>query len=245
MATRTTLGRIERARVLLAAAGNGELSLKLERIGYDSAALGQGHALYIACDKSFHAVDAAAGAKERCTEAVVAQRRKVRRQYNALAQTADAIFAEDQGVLRILGLVARRRAPSAPAVGSTAGASAPGIRRSPMGIDSQGLLIANARHLYESLFQHPEFMAELAKVGYDEARLHQERLDLGTLEAFDVEQERLKAAAKGCTSEHKAALLALRKWMARFEGVVRPALRDHPDLLDSLGLRRRGRRAAA
>ena len=246
MSNRSTLAILDRARLLLTATGNGELSQLMPRLGFDTAALAHGHELYNTCEQLRVAADNAIGAKEACTTAVTQQTRKVQRQYTRLSRSAKGIFAEDRTALQTLGLVTRRRAVT-PAQAADAGDEAAplAVKHTRRPSEAQSVFLGNARQLYDGALGHPNILAELAKYAYPEARLRQERLDLGTLEAFDAEHERLKAVAKARTAEQQAAVKALQKWMSRFATIVSPALADRPDLLRSMGIKPAGRSAAA
>lgn len=247
MTTVSNMAIVERARVLLAATGNGELSLTLQERGIDAALLQLGHVLYERCDQTYRVASDAYAARTECTAALQSKSADVRDHYKKLAQTARAIYAKDRGMQQRMGIthlhrIIARPSMAQPADGSTEQPSIKTVRRETAGLD---IFLSSARHLYATVLDHPAIQAELAKAGYTVERLHQERMNLATLESFDVEQERLKAVAKARTVEHSAAVAELQEWLSRFSGIVMPALSDRPDLLMAMGLKPRGRKAAA
>jgi len=211
--------QLERARLILSAApGDPELAARLAQVGYDAAALQAGQALYEASGGARTAAYAAHGDQLGATGTVAARRQRAEANYNTLAQVARTVFAGDADALATLGL-----------------AKAAG-RRS----QSQAAFLDRARVLYAAALADPALQAALTPVGYPASRLHSERVDVQALEAADVTQEQRKAEAKAHAAAQRAALTQLNAWVARFSGIVAPALRDRPDLLGKLGLKPHG-----
>lgn len=239
MTKRSNQEKIERARLIISAATNGELSLKLQQLGIAPEILQEGQALCLHCDTTQRSQAAAHAASIECTQAVRTQTSTVQTQYANLVKTARAIFRGDRAAQQRLGIVSRRRAAVPVAVDTATPHTddAPTTRRAARVTDSLAIFLNSARQLYDSALHHAPTLEALAKFGYAQQRMERERNDVATLEVFDVEQERLKAVAKASTAEHYAAVDALHTWTMRFEGVVVPALSDRPDLVNAMGLK--------
>lgn len=228
--------QLDRARQLLTAAADPELSDRLGEVGYGPSAIADGQALYNAAIAARGGTHAAHGDQLGSTLNVDALRDKVEEQVSALTQTARTVFSANPDALETLGLRLGGRATP-----QTTGGEAPAAPEAPPAAPrrrsrSQAALLDNARVLYAAALSDPTLAPMLQSVGYSRARLEAERADVAALEATDVTQEGRKATAKARTADQRAALEALNDWIERFRGIVKVALRDRPDLLDKLGL---------
>jgi hypothetical protein len=240
----TIANQIERARVILTvAASNAQVQERLALVSYDAETIKVGQSLYDACMSARRAAHAARGDCIQATAATRALRRRVEEQYATLAQIMRAAFAENSEMLVGLGLRTNRR----PAAGTSVplepepGNDPLAGKRARRASGAQARFFDRARQLYDGVLASKTLLAELAQLNYPLERLQRERDDLRALELADVVQGQQQAAAKASTAVQRESLAALQRWVARFSGIVKPALKDRPDLLNSMGLRVRGR----
>lgn len=237
--------RLERARLILSAAtSNVELQDRLIQLGYDSNALQSGQHLYEECLAIRAATHSARGDKRGSTATANELQERVNRQYVTLSRIARTIFNHDIDAKQTLGLHLKRRvgglSTSAEELAPDAPTTLPKRIRK-QGSNSRTAFLDRARVLYNNALTHPEILAELEKVGYPRTRLERERADLLALETADATQEQHKATSKATTTEQRARLAELQAWVARFTGIVVPALHDRPDLLQMMSLGKKSR----
>lgn len=243
MARQTFAEQVERARRIVSiAAADAELQARLAQVGYDDDALKQAQTLYNGVLNARTSTHAAHGEQLGATGGVAALREQVQAQVSALTQIARTVFAGNADALEALGLRLGERAtpqttPAPRADEFVVLADVPTEPPRPRQRSrSQAALLDRARTLYNGALANAAIMAELKRVGYTRERLEGERADVAAWEAQDIAQEGRKATAKATTAQQREALDALNNWLSRFRGIVRPALRDRPDLLDKLGV---------
>ena len=236
MTRQTIADQLEKARIILQGARNGdtELQARLTAVGYTADALLAGYRLYEEAGGARINAYAERGDQKGATANLNDLRDKAEGQYKTLSQIANTVFAADPDARRTLGLdvitPAVRRIP--PVEGEP---PAP-----PRNSKAQAVFLDQARMLYQGALAQPALVTALAAVGYPETRLEAELADITALEAADIQQEAQKAEAKAGTAAQKAALTQLNEWVKRFSGIVVPALKDRPDLLAKMGLKARG-----
>jgi hypothetical protein len=232
--------QLEEARRVLDGARDGgpELAARLAQVGYDTAALSAGRTLYEASGGAVTAAFSERGDQFGATTTVTALRKKVEGQYKTLEQIATTVFKDKPDATKSLGLGDGQKARPRKAATTADGAAIepPASRLS----NAQAAFFVRARILYGNALKDQDIAAELAKVGYSQTRLEAEFGDLTALEVADTKQESEKAEAKGSTAAQKAALTQLNDWISRFSGIVVPALKDRPELLEKMGLKVRG-----
>lgn len=237
--------RLERARLILSAAtSNIELQDRLIQLGYDADALQSGQHLYEECLAARAATHSTRGDKRGSTATASKLQERVDAQCKTLRRIARTIFKDDIDAQQTLGLQVRGRAGTAPTAVATPTADIPedpAKRTRRQSSKSRAAFLDNARVLYNNALTHPEILAELEKVGYPRARLERERADLFALETADATQEQHKATSKATTIQQRARLAELQAWVARFTGIVVPALHDRPDLLQMMSLGKKSR----
>ena len=234
--------QLENARRILSGARDGgpELADRLAQVGYDATTVRAGRALYEAADEALTATRSERGDQFGATTTVTALREKVEGQCKTLEQIAATVFKNNPDATKSLGLGEGQKARPRKVAAATDGAATkpPASHLS----RAQAAFFVRARILYGNALKDQDIAAELAKVGYPQPRLEAEFGDLTALEAADIKQEGEKAEAKGSTAAQKAALTQLNDWISRFSGIVVPALKDRPELLDKMGLKVRGGR---
>ena len=233
--------QLENARRIVSGARDAdqELANRLAQVGYDAAALSAGRALYEAADEALTATRSERGDQSGATATVTALRKKVEGQYKALEQIATTVFKGNPDATKSLGLGEGQKArPRKAATTAEDGTpiEPPASRLS----NAQAAFFVRARILYGNALKDQDIAAELVKVGYPQTRLEAEFGDLTALEDADTKQESEKAEAKGSVAAQKAALTQINDWISRFSGIVVPALKDRPELLDKMGLKVRG-----
>lgn len=236
MARQTIADQLERARIILQGARNGdtELQTRLAAVGYTTEALTAGYRLYEAAGGARIDAFAERGDQKGATATLNDLREKAEGQYKTLAQIANTVFAADPDARRTLGLdVITPAVPRVPPVEGEPPAP-------PRNSKAQAVFLDQARVLYQGALAQPALVTALTAVGYPATRLEAELADITALEAADIQQEAQKAEAKAGTAAQKAALTELNAWVKRFTGIVVPALKDRPNLLDKLGLKTRG-----
>ena len=188
-----------------------ELLSLVAAYGYGAARLGEGQRLYDAAVAAVDARVAASGAARLATAQAHAAERRAWASYQALAQLARAVFQHEPARSTTLGLVGH----------------------TPRG--TSGFLAA-AGTLFANALGVAPIGATLADYGYDAARLERE---LAVVRAFDQAyraQVVAFGAARRATSERRAALAALSRWVAQYLKIARIALRDQPTLIEKLGI---------
>ena len=211
-----------------------ELRSRLDGLGFTVLALQDAHELFVRAGGQRIAAFVEHGEQVKATVDLNAQRELVDRQYSQAAQIGKTVFADQPDALDTLDLQTHYATPPAQPGGEPLPPQA--VRPS----RAQAEVIGRAQRFYSGLLAKPDWVAQMAAVGYNAVRLQKELADVTTLQNADVVQEREKGEAKGATASQKAALAELRAWVKRFKGIVVPALNDRPDLLKALGLKSRG-----
>jgi hypothetical protein len=212
-----------------------ELKARLTAVGYTEAVLNAGYALHVAAGGQLINAFAEHGQQLKSTLDLNALRDTLDRQYSLLAQISKTVFTAQPDVLATLGLQTRYATPAA------VDGQSPPDPKPVQPSQAQAEVIGRARRLYAGIIAQPDWVAQLAPVGYTLVRLQKELDDVTALENADVEQEREKGEVRGAKAKQTAALVELRAWVRRFTGIVIPALSDRPDLLSQLGLKPKGR----
>jgi hypothetical protein len=95
--------------------------------------------------------------------------------------------------------------------------------------------LGQAETLYQGLAADPSLLAEMAKFGYDLAKVQAEAGLVAAVRAANVGQEREKGEAQAATKARDALLAELDEWLADFKAVAQVALADSPQQLEMLG----------
>lgn len=188
--------------------------------GYNAAVLNEGKRLY---DVASAAVDnqAAAASKLRiATDQVQEAERQAQISYQRLAKTVRAIFPANASELKALEMTSRMP-------------------------KENSAFITAALTLFNNAIKVSEIATVLARYGYDEQTLTDEREHVRVLQQTIRAQAIAKGAAKEATRVQNEALAALQQWVARYIKIARIALSERPALLDTLGLATRRRVSAA
>lgn len=192
----------------------------LGEYGYQSQKLSEGKALYETADVAVKKQVALYGDQKEATARLQSAEKAARVAYQNLAQVARAAFARDKAKLSILGL------------------DKPMPKPLPLFITMATALFDNASHTRE--------IAEaLASYGYTTEKLSKERGKIVELMVAEQSQEAAKGAAQNATFEQNRAMEALDYWMSAFVKVAKVALREHPQLLEKLGILKRTNKTPA
>ena len=202
------------------ALSDAQIGALLGEYGYQTAKLSEGKTLLETADLSVKKQVAAHGDQKDSTARFLSAEKTARTAYQNLAQVARAAFARDKAKLAVLGLNAAM--PKA----------------LPLFLTMATALFDNASHTAE--------IAEVLKsYGYSAEKLSKERGKIVELSAANQAQESAKGAAQQATFEQNRAMEALDYWMGGFVKVAKVALRDQPQLLEKLGILKRGGKTAA
>jgi len=107
------------------------------------------------------------------------------------------------------------------------------------------LFITMATALFDNASHTAEIADTLKSYGYTTDKLSKERGKIVELTAANAAQESAKGAAQQATFEQNNAMEVLDYWMGGFVKVAKVALREQPQLLEKLGILKRGGKTAA
>jgi hypothetical protein len=192
------------------AQGDAEVSALLSPRGYDAAKLAEGLALQEAAQSGFSARQEAIAAQQRATAGLLSAQAEARQVLADFRETARGVF-KDNAARAGLGLVGT------------------------VPIDLQEMITA-ARTSYNAALRNPEYLAQLSKYGFPQAKLESAKAMLDSLESADNAQEVAKARSVRATEERDAAAKALKAWISQFRAIAKVATRGRPDLLKKIGL---------
>jgi hypothetical protein len=208
----TIARRLHRAQqLILTTSRNYEIRALIAAQGYNDKDLADGQALYDAAVKAVQLQAAKAGGQRYATDQAQLAERAARVAYQNLVLAARAIFGPN---------TPERKALSVNGTMPTTTAA----------------FLAAAITLFDNALNLPDIGANLARRGFDQARLQQGR------EALTHYQERLQAQASAKSSTRqaaaaqRAALTALHQWTGEYSAFATIALRERPDLLRELGI---------
>jgi hypothetical protein len=200
--------------------GDTELQSLVAGYGYPAEKIQQGRQLYQAAADAVNQQNVAAGVQRQATARARAAEQGARAHYQALAQVARAVFLRDTATREMLGLKGKTPATTA------------GFK-------------AAADQLFDNALNIATIGTTLALYGYDRERLLRERGAIKKFGEADQAQVAAMGAAQQATREQKAALAALKDWLAQYLKIARVALRDKPELYVKLGGVARSTRTAA
>ena len=213
--------RLARANVAISnALSDAQIGKLLGEYGYQTQKLSEGKTLLEAADLAVKRQVAAHGDQKEATARFLSAEKTARTAYQNLAQVARAAFARDKAKLAVLGLNAAM--PKA-----------------------LPLFLTMATALFDNAGHTAEIAETLKGYGYGADKLAKERAKIVELSAADQSQESAKGAAQQATFEQNRAMEALDYWMGGFVKVAKVALRDQPQLLEKLGILKRGGKTAA
>ncbi len=193
------------------AQGDVQIARSVAKFGYKSAELKNGVALVEAGRAAVERKAATLGDKKLATVRLAAAEQTARFAFQDLAQTARAAFARNRDKLVPLGL------------------NQPMPRR-------RDHLVTMGKALFSNAAEDPGILAVLARFGYDDERLSQERAKIDALAAALARQAAANGATQQATVEKDGAMEALDLWMSAFIRIARVALRGEPQLLEKLGV---------
>jgi hypothetical protein len=188
---------------------------RLTELGYQDSHLTQGQKLFTAAaEKVSEATERLD--KQRAATAHLRQcRAEVLGAYQGLARTARAVFRHDAGALISLGLKGK----------------SPGAARR---------MLTAAHTLFEADFYTNTMRVSLARHGYSETMLSQERRKLAEWQWAAELQDQCSTAYEQAKAAQGTALRALDEWWARFSQTARAAFAEDPQTLAQFGLVPRG-----
>jgi hypothetical protein len=100
--------------------------------------------------------------------------------------------------------------------------------------------LRHARVLYSNLLEIPGALEIIAAYGYPAEQLYKELENIAEVENLHVKQLGGKSAAQQSTQKRDEALDELCDWYSDFRAIARIALYDDPELLEALGITRKG-----
>ena len=213
--------RLAKANVAISnALSDAQIGKLLGEYGYQTQKLSEGKALCEAADAAIKKQVANHGDQKDSTSRLLSAEKTARVAYQNLAQVARAAFQRDKAKLSALGL------------------DNPMPKPLPLFITMATTLFDNASHTAE--------IADILKsYGYNADKLSKERGKIVELSAANQAQEAAKGSAQQATFEQNKAMEALDYWMGCFVKVAKVALREQPQLLEKLGILKRGGKTAA
>ena len=213
--------RLAKANVAISnALSDSQIGILLGEYGYQTQKLSEGKGLYEAADLLVKKQVAIHGSQKDSTARALSAEKTARVAYQNLAQVARAAFARDKAKLAILGL------------------------DNPMP-NPLPLFITMATALFDNASHTAEIADTLKGYGYNTDKLSKERGKIVELTAANQAQESAKGAAQQATFEQNKAMEVLDYWMGGFVKVAKVALREQPQLLEKLGILKRGGKTAA
>ena len=213
--------RLAKANVAISnALSDAQIGKLLGEYGYQTQKLSEGKGLLEAADLAVKKQVAAHGDQKEATARFLSAEKTSKTAYQNLAQVARAAFARDKAKLAVLGLNAAM--PKA-----------------------LPLFLTMATALFDNASHTAEIAETLKGYGYSADKLAKERAKIVELSAADQAQESAKGAAQQATFEQNRAMEALDYWMGGFVKIAKVALREQPQLLEKLGILKRGGKTAA
>ena len=196
------------------------ISALVVKYGFTSQRLKDGINLHSTAVSAVDDATAAVGARRAATEHVAETLGEARDAYQSLAKVSRAIFKGDEGILTALGLDKPMPRPAA--------------------------AFAQAAHtLFNSGSYTPPMRDKLAGHGYDSAKLSTERGRIGEFNFAKSNQESAKGAAQQAKQDQRTALKELRGYYSTYVKVARVALREKPELIETIGVLHRSTRTKA
>ena len=192
----------------------------LGEYGYQSQKLSEGKNLYEVADVAVKKQIAAYGDQKNATARVMKAEKEARIAYQNLAKVARAAFVRDKAKLAILGLDKPMPKPLP-------------------------LFLTMAMALFDNASHNAEIAETLKNYGYDTDKLSKERQKIVELMVANQAQESAKGDAQNTTFEQNKALDALDYWMSAFVKIAKVALREHPELLEKMGILKRSGKTSA
>jgi hypothetical protein len=192
------------------ALGSEGVLAELGRFGYDQAALQGGRALYEEAVRMANRQRAAYGKQHQATVTFRAARREAHRVYRRALWFARLVMRSNKEACTALALNGRRE------------------HAFPAWVDQ---VVA----FYDNLAANEDLLARMTGLGYDGARLAQERALVQAAVEANAAQEDRKVEAREATARRDEALAALEAWMDGYRAVACAALVERPHWLDVLG----------
>lgn len=197
-----------------------QIARSVAKFGYKGAELKNGMALVEAGRAAVERKAATLGDKKLATVRLAAAEQTARFAFQDLAQTARAAFAREREKLVSLGL------------------------NQPMPRRREELLLMGGA-LFTNAAADPHIRAVLARFGYDEERLSEERAKIDALGAALARRTTADGETQQATMDKDHAMEALDLWMSAFIRIARVALRGEPQLLEKLGVFKRSGKSQA
>ena len=96
--------------------------------------------------------------------------------------------------------------------------------------------LAQIKQFYTNALSNPDILAALAKYNITKKILEDTQTDIAAVETTSATREQLKGAAQAATQTRNEHLKQLETWMKEFRTIAKIALKDEPQLLESLGI---------
>lgn len=188
--------------------------------GYDTAKLTEGNTLLEAARAAVGSKTGGKGSQKISTAQLKQAEKTAQTAYQALAQVARAVFAQDKAKLSVLGL-------SGAMPRSTAG------------------FLNKAYTLFDNASANADIKTTLAKYSYTQTKLTAERAKIAAYDTANQAQESAKGSAQQSSRSQDAALKALDQWVAQYLKIAKIALAQDRDALEKIGVLARNSKTAA
>ena len=209
---RSTAEQLNAAQIIITnTLADAEIQLAVAHYGYSTAKMQEGKALHEGAVSAVNTQTACAGAQRTAAAQLQTVEQEARDAYQALAQVARAVFANDRARLTTLGLNG-------------------GMPR------TTAAFLAAAHALFDNVLKSEEIKNALEGYGFDAAKVQTERATIDVFERATQHRESLKGAAQQATLDQAGALRAVREWVGQYLKIAKVALRGNKALLGKLGL---------
>lgn len=174
--------------------------------GYPAEVLYSGQRLLTTARQAVETQVATVAASSLATDNARQAKQAAHTSYQRLVKLVRAIYPAESPQLKALGVTGREPKQAA-------------------------AFIESATIVFNNAMRIREIGAMLEKFGYTPGRLATERASILEYKAAFLAQARMRTEAKTATVTQKAAMNALRRWMAQYLKIARIALHHRPDLL--------------
>lgn len=188
-----------------------KLAQLLASFGYTAERMYQGRALREDALAMYQHQKSAYGDSQTANDAYARALKLARETYMRHVKVARIALEGERGALRKLGLIGERK-------------------------QAQAAQLAQGRQFYTNVLYDRDILNRLANYGITQAMLEAGQRQFDTVVQCDAARRQRQGAAGDATRARNAALVALDDWMRDFKQVARVALRNRPQMLQTLGL---------
>jgi hypothetical protein len=220
MATTSIEERLRAAQVAIGnALADPALLAALEEYSYNTTRLQQGNALRQQAWMLYQRQKGEYGELSTASHGLEAAQQQARASYMRYVKMARLKLEDDRGASQKLGLTTGRKRPLAK-------------------------WLAQAQQFYTHALSDAAILGKLAEVGITRTMLEAGQQQVDAVGEGEALWRQRQGAARDATRVRDEAIAALDAWMRKFTRVARVAFEDRPQLLEQLGIKTRGARAA-